>query len=91
MDMEAERLARKNALDSAHNKARDEYFKAFEQIYRAILEEHRDALRALTAADGAARRAYVETHCAVYKEVCGKERANYDADTRQPERAALCA
>jgi hypothetical protein len=91
MDMEAERLARRNALDSAHNKAREEYFAAFEKIFRAILEEHRDEHRALTAADGAARRAYVETHCAVYKEICGKERANFENDTRQPERAALVA
>ena len=91
MDMETERRARKDALDSAHSKARDEYFSVFEKIFRGVLEEQRDEHRALTAADGAARRAYVETHCAVYKEVCGKERANFDNDTRQPERAALCA
>ncbi len=91
MDMETERRVRKDALDAAHDKARDEYFKAFEKIYRRIIEEQRDVHHALAAADGAARRAYVETHCAVYKEVCGKERANYDKDARQSERAALCA
>ena len=91
MDMEVEKQARKGALDTAHNKARDEYFKAFEKTYRAIFEEQHDKNRALAAADGAARRAYVETHCAVYKAACGKERANSDSDTREPEKAALCA
>lgn len=91
MDLEKEKSARKDALDAAHNKARDEYFKEFEKIYRAILEEQHDEHRALAAADGAARRAYVETHCAVYKEACGKERANVANEPRQPERAALHA
>ena len=72
MDMDAERRARQTALDMAHNRARDEYFKAFEKSYHKILEEQHDKDRALTAADGAARRAYVETHCAVYKETCNK-------------------
>ena len=91
MDMEAEKLARKDALDTAHNKAREEYCKTFEKSYRKIFEELRNEERALAAADGAARRAYVETHCAVYKQACGKERANFDDNTRQPERAALSA
>ena len=91
MDMETEIRKRKEALDTAHGKARDEYFSVFDKIYLRILQEQHDEHHALTAADGAARRAYVETHCAVYKEVCGKERANYDNNTRQPERAALGA
>ena len=89
--MDMERRTRKDALDTAHSKARDEYFSAFDKIYLRILQEQHDEHRALTAADGAARRAYVETHCAVYKEVCGKERSNYNNDKRQPEKAALSA
>ena len=88
MDMEAERRARKNALDMAHDKGRDEYFKAFETCYGKFLAEYRNAERALAAADSAARRAYVETHCAIYKEACGKERANFDAEANKSERAA---
>jgi hypothetical protein len=88
MKLDVERLVRGDALDLAHNKARDEYFKAFENNYRKILVEQHNEERALAAADGAARRAYVETHCAVYREACGKERANFDDDARRSDKAA---
>ena len=88
MDLELERQVRGNALDLAHNKGRDEYFKALENTYRKVLIELRNEECALVAADGAARRAYVEMHCAVYKETCGKERANFDDDARRSDKAA---
>lgn len=91
MDVEAERTARKKALDSAHKRARDEYFRAFDDCYHKVLVDERSEESALAAADGAARRAYVEMHCAVYKEVCGNERANFDVKKRQSENAALSA
>ena len=91
MDMEAERLARKDALDMAHTKASDEYFRAFENCYNKILANQRNEECALAAADSAARRAYVETHCSVYRETCGKERANFDNNMRGSNSVALSA
>ena len=70
IDIDAEILARQDALnianDLAHFKASEAYVTAFRQTYNARVTESRDTDAALHGADEVAKQAYCNVHCLTF-------------------------
>ena len=95
IDIDAEILARQDALnianDLAHFKASEAYVTAFRQTYNARVTESRDTDAALHDADEIAMQAYCNAHCVAFMNAIAKklleELARIQCDGHTPNRA----